>query len=178
MVGRFVEDEQVGLHDECVGQGDALELAARELREGLVKLCDEELREDGLGACLVVPRLEHFHAVENRLQSLLTLRGHACLVLADEVCRLVPVPEAGLDDGEVEGIVGRLLQIADTQPVAVDDLTFIGLVGAAQDVEQGAFACSVLGNKPHLLPFADAEAEVREECLVPHPSRQILYLQV
>ena len=88
------------------------------------------------------------------------------------------MPETGLDDREVEGIVGRLLQIADPDSVAVDDLPFVGLVGTAQDVEQGAFARSVLGNKPHLLPFAYAEAEVGEKCLVPHPSRQILYLQI
>ena len=171
VVRRFVEDEHVGLHDEGVGQRHALELSARKLGQRLVELGDEELREDGLGACLVVPRLEHLHAVENRLQSLLAPRGHACLVFAYEVRRLVPMPEASLDDGEVEGIAGRLLQVADPQAVAVDDLPLVGLVGAAQDVEQGAFARSVLGNKAHLLPFAYAEAEVREEGPVPYPSR-------
>ena len=183
MVGRLVEDEEVGLHDERIGQCHALQLSAGQLRKGLPPLGDEELREDGLGACLIVPCLLLFHTVQDVLQARLVLGSHTGLILADEVGRLVAVPEAGLDDGQVEGIVGCLLQIADAQVVAEDHLPLVGLIRAIQDVEQRAFACTVLGDKTHFLSFADAEAEVAEQCLVPyeqclvpHTARQILYL--
>ena len=49
MVGRLVEDEEVGLSDEHVGQSHALLLAAAELFHRLVEVVDVELCEDLLG---------------------------------------------------------------------------------------------------------------------------------
>ena len=86
------------------------------------------------------------------------------------------MPEASLNDGQVERIVRCLLKVTDAKVVTKDNLTFIGLIVASQDVEQGAFARAVLGDETHLLAFADAEAEVAKERLVPHTSCQILYL--
>ena len=176
MVRRLVEDEEVGLHDERVGEGDALHLSARKLRQRLVELRDEELREDGLSAILVVPSLQLLHTVEDALQSFLTRRSHAGLILADEVGRLIAVPEASLNNSQVERIVGRLLQVTDAKVVMEDNLPLVGLVFASQDVEQRAFARAVLGDKTHFLPLTNTKAEVAEKRLVSHTSRQILCL--
>ena len=112
------------------------------------------------------------------MKAFLTRGSHAGLVLTDKVGRLVAVPEASLDDGQVEGIVRGLLQVTDPKVIMEDDLPFVCLVLAAKDVQERAFARAVLGDKTHLLPFADAEAEVAEKRLIPYTSRQILYLQV
>ena len=157
VVRRLVEDEQVGLHDERVGKSHALQLSAGKLRERLVELRDEELREDGLGTVLVVPGLLLLHAVQDVLQALLTGGCHAGLVLADEVRRLVAVPEACLDDGQVKGIVGSLLQVADAKVIPEDDLPLVCLVLAAKDVQQRTLARAVLGDEPHFLSLAYAE---------------------
>ena len=55
-------------------------------------------------------------------------------------------------------------------------LSLIGLVLAAKNVQQRAFARAVLGDESHLLPLSDAEAKVMEERLVANASRQILNL--
>lgn len=86
------------------------------------------------------------------------------------------MPKASLDDGEFGWIAGRLFQITDAQVVMEYHLSLIGLVLAAKDVQQRAFARAVLRDESNFLSLSDAEAKVMEERLVANASRQILNL--
>ena len=120
-------------------------------------IAHRQLAEDGLAAVLVVPRLMVLHHVEDLLQARIARRGKALLVPTDEIGRLVAMPEAGFDDGQVARIDRRLFEVADAYPIMEDHLPLVCKVPAGNNVQQSGLACTILCNEPNLLPLPNAE---------------------
>ncbi len=132
VVGRLVQNQEVRLRDEHIGQGHTLQLSAGELRERLFEVADLQFGEDGLRTTLVVPCPFALHAVQDGIQSGMSLSGHALLVLADKVRGVVAVPETGLYHGQFPWIHRLLWQIAHPQTVVIDHTTLVCTVRAGQ----------------------------------------------
>ena len=178
MVGGLVQDKELRLHDEHVGQCHTLHLPPRELGERLLEVRYGKFAQYGLAAVLIVPGLLLVHPVEYPLQARRARRAHARLVLAYEVGGLVAVPEASLQHRQLHGVLWCLLQVSDTKPVAPHHLPRVGAVLSAQYVQQRALACPVACDKADLLPLCHTERYVVEEGLVAHSARQTLHLQI
>lgn len=146
VVGRLVEDQEVGLQQQHVGQGHPLQLSTTQFAHLLLQVLDAQLRQHLLGP-------QH-------------LLGIALVV------------EAGVEDGVRRIEMRRLLQIAHTDVVAIDDLSRVVALVAVEDGEQGRFARAVARHKPHLLSLRHRETHVVEKHLLSKTLREMLDVQI
>ena len=138
MVGRLVQDEQVGRVDEGGSQGHALALAARERADLLAAVRHAEAGEHGAGLVL----------------------GHGAVGVRQ-------VAEDLLKDGGVRvhvrvlGQIGYLHVREDVHGAAVR------LLGPGQHAQKRGFARAVDADDAHLVPGIEIERSVLDETLHP-----------
>ena len=101
VVGGLVEDEQLGFGDEHVGESHSLTLAARELRHGLRKVANLQLREYLLGT-------QHFLVVAFMIEA-----GIEDGVVGIEVGRLLKIADAQVVAEDNLSVVVALLACDD-----------------------------------------------------------------
>ena len=178
MIGRLVQNQEVGLAYQHRGQRHPLLLPARERAHRLFHVIDFELREHLADALLVVPGLEGVHACGQVGDERGVGAQEGLLVLADDACGFGAAVEHLLDDGV--GVVehGALAQITHADAVVVDHAAAFGRLVAGQDVEQGGFARAVARNQRRLLPLIDAECQIIEEFDVAPMLCQVLYRKI
>ena len=176
VVGRLVEDEEIGLGNEHIGQGQPLQLASREFSHRLLEIVDFELREYLLGSLFIVPGFGMFHAVEQFLQSGRVVGLQSPFILGDEAHRLIVGLETGLDDREMRLIRRRLFQVSHPQPVAVGNLPVVIVFLAGQDIEQCRFAGPVFGDEPYAVALAYTQRNVFKQDAVAKRLGEVLYL--
>ena len=83
MVGRLVEDQQVGFADQHRCQCHTFELAAGKLAYLLVEIIDFQTGQNFLGSLFVVPGSEGVHTAHGLLQPILHRIGDGSLVGGD-----------------------------------------------------------------------------------------------
>ena len=176
VVGRLVEDEQLWVVDENLGKRHAFHLASREGAYAGIEVIDLELRENLLETGLVVPSIGTVHAFDGSGHRIAVATFQGFFVGLHRLAAAVVAREAGIDNGEVPVEVGRLLQIAHTQVVAVSDGAAVVLVIVGYDAQQRRFSKSVFGNQAYLVALVDAEADVLEQHIHPKRLGQILNL--
>ena len=163
MVGRLVEDQQVGLGKEHVGQRHALHLPAGKRADGLVEIADIEFRENLRRALLEVPSVALLHFRDERVEPRLLGQGKAFLVAANERREFARLVETGLGHGHRGVVVGRLAEEAHARAVAHDDAALFVVLAPRKNVEERRFARAVAGDEGHLLPFVYGETHVVEQ---------------
>ena len=152
MVGGLVQNEQVGVLQEHVGQRHALHLSAREdthLAAGVAYL---QFAQNLLAPHLQVQRLLRVVAV------------------------LAGMPEAGIHHGHLVWEMWCLAQISHLDAAAQHHFSAVGLVHTGQDIEQGGLARTVLRYEAHALPLAYAQRYALKKGLVAYPSGQFCCL--
>ena len=177
VVGGLVEDEEIGLGDEGIGQRHTLQLPAGEVLHLLVEVAYLQLGKYLLGLLLVVPRLFVVHVHEQLVQAGMTLGLHAAFVVLDEVHGRVAMMETGFEYGQFFGIRGTLFKIAHTKISAKGYLSLVVTLLSREDVEQGGLAASVLGNQSDTLAFGQAEGYIFKQDQVAERLGEIFYLQ-
>ena len=151
VVGRLVEQQQVGVVDEYAAQRHFLLFAAAEGVHGTIhEFVDLQAGEHFADALFKVPG---FHVLR------------AFGRFDKTAYRLVGVE------------VGILGQIGHLGVATEGDLAAVGQFLAGDDVEQGAFAVSVAGDEGGLLSGVDAEADVFEQQLVAKRFGEVFYGQ-
>ena len=149
VVGRLVEQQQVGMAQEELGEGDAHLPSAGELRGGLVELGhgESEAAQDGAGARFQLIAAEALEAlagvavaVEQRVaRRLVLLDGDGMLELAEHVSRF-PDLVRGIDDflerALALGDAGFLLEIADGRVAREAHRALVGGLLAHEDLQQ------------------------------------------
>ena len=112
VVGRFVQYQQVGVRQQYIRQRHTLELSARELSDGLVKIRDVQFRQDLLGPQFKIPCLSTLHLLDEFVQTGMTGRLEALFVATNQAVHLTCLAETGIDDAHFR-VVGRgLAQVA------------------------------------------------------------------
>ncbi len=177
VVGRLVKHEQVGLSHQHVRQGHAFELSARKFVDGLRKIRDIEFRQDLLGAQLKVPCVAPLHFVEERGQARVALGGEALLVVADKLREFAGPLKTGVDDGCSGFEHGRLFKDGDGGVAAHDDAALFVVLSAGENLQQGAFACAVVGDETHFLSVGNRKTDVVEEFECAEAFAQMLYVE-
>ena len=178
VVGRLVEEERVGAHEEDAGQRDAHLPPAGELADVVVHDlgAEAEAGEDLLcarlqrvAAQLVEAGLRVAEALHQLLDLVRALRvGHGVLQLVELV--------RGLGDGAgachrlfehraAAHLADVLAEVADGD-VAIDrDLAAVGLLLLHDHAKDRGFAGSVRADEPHLFTLEDAHRRFEEEDL-------------
>ena len=162
VVGRLVEYQQVGFGDEGIGKCHALQLPAGEVFYQLVEVADFELRKDLFRFLLILPGLLVIHADKDFIQSGMSFRLHAALVLLYQLDGAVAMMEAGFEHGQFFGVLRVLLQIAYAQIAPEGDGAGVIAFLAGKDIEQRSLAGAVLGYQADALPLGHAEREILE----------------
>ena len=149
VVGGLIEDEEVGVVEQYATQCHLLLLSSAELLYGTVHECVEpQSAQDFLHALLEGPFVLVLHA----------LRG------IDEVAHRLHGVECR-----------RLRQIGHLDTFAERHLAVVGQHAAGYDVEQGALAITVAGDKGGLLACVDAEGYVLKQQLVAVGLSEVFY---
>ena len=184
MVGRLVEDRQVGLLREDPGQGDAAALAAAELVDDRVGVGHAEAIEQRLGLVDALPAAEALDLVAGvgLLREQPVLRRALAAV---ERGGGGEVATAGLGPGaeSVEHDLARahaggearlLLEVGDVGPAAMDDLALVGGVEAGEDPHEGALSGAVHADEADVFTSVDGDADVLEDAADPEAAVDVL----
>ena len=175
MVGRLVEEQDVGLHEQEPGQGDAAALAAGEHGHGGIGRRTAQGLHGSLEVAVEVPGVV---LVDLLLEAgLLGDQGvhigvRGAELVADRVVAGQEVDDRldafadGLDHGLGRVELGVLLQQADAVALADGDLADIALVLPGDDGEQGRLARAVEPEDADLGPVVEPERDVLQDLAV------------
>ena len=152
MVGGLVQDEQVGVLQEHVGQRHALNLSAGEYAHLAAGVAYLQFAQDLLASYLQVK----------------------CLLSV--VAVLAGMPEAGIHHGHPVWEMWCLAQVAHLDAAAQHHLSAVGLVHTSQNVQQGGLARTVLRYEAHALTLAYTQRNALKKGLVAYPSGQFCCL--
>ncbi len=166
VVGRLVEDEQLGLLDEQACQGQPFALTARQGAEWLRQVGNVQSEEHFFHARFGIPCLQIVHAAEQPLHGVgIGTVQHALLVVAQGLDGRMIACEHGIEDVVGGSKVGFLRQVAHAD-VGMDPhagaLAF-GALFAGDDAQQRALAAAVFGDERHLLSFVELQVHVLEQ---------------
>ena len=178
VVGWLVKHQQVGLAQQHIGQGHALKLSARKLGYGFLEICDFKFRQHLLGAQLEVPSLRALHLVNQFVEAWIAWRFQTNFIAADEVADLARPTKTGVYDGHCRVVLGRLAQITNAQVAPLDDLSFVIVLKATDDVEQRALARTIASYQANAPAFVDGKGNVAEEFKLAETLRQMLDVNI
>ena len=175
VVGGLVQEQQVRLLDEALGQRDPALFSAAEVVHETIGVVEAEFSEDFLGLRLVAPSVGPVHGVVSGLQGFGVLALGGLLVLANGA----------------HGVVVRFKQVGENRPVEVEPVVLgevgnaglpveghgagIGAFDVEQHLHEGAFARSVSGDQGCLLALVQSEVEVLENEPLAKPLGQPLH---
>ncbi len=175
VIGRFVQQKQIGLGEQELGEGQARALPAGKHRDFLFPRFAAQADAQQRGFHLVLPGVAAGE-VELVLDVLVFFQdffeliaggfGHAVFEIAHLVREMVQIGEAefGLVDHGVFGIEDRVLdEIADLGVSANRDGAEVGLLLAGEHPEEGGFARAVGPDEADAFAFVDGEVEFLEE---------------
>ena len=163
MVGRLVEDQQVWVGQQHVGQRNALHLSAGKRADGLLEVVDIQFGKNLCRALLEVPSVALLHFRDERVETCLLGRGKTFFVTADKRREFARFAETCLGDGHRGVVVGRLAEEVHARAVAHDDAALFVVLAPRENVEKRRFARAVAGDEGHLLPFVYGETHVVEQ---------------
>ena len=173
MVGRFVEDEQIGVGNQHRGQRHTFALTAGKQSHGLVEFIDFELRENLLGAQLdIVPFLIGVEGGGVRLEFAAFFGDEQGSVFCTQTTG------HGLQHGHFGIEIRLLLEHAHAQTFLEHNVAAVGTVFTCDQSEEGRFAGSVARDQTDVLPFGHTERDVFEQHQVADAFRQILDVEI
>ena len=164
VVGRLVQEEQVGLGGEGAAEGDAAFLASGQGSDEGVEGRGGEVRGGGVDAGLEFPAVGGLDLVEEDGQ--LAVGALAGFVASE------PIDEVGgarldvLADGEGALELEFLGQVADAEAAAPGDIAGIGVLVSGEDAEEAGFAAAVAADEADLFAGSDGEGDGLEQTLV------------
>ena len=173
-VHRLVENQQVGVGDEGLGESCLLALSAGELVDVFENVVNAEFGEYLFDSVLVVPGIQtvdfEYGAVHALLRNLvgqaLFEEGDAGFIFFDgahDGCFLI---EEGVEHGVLFVEAVHLGQIGDDDVVADNDLSLVGHFAAGNNIEKRALARAVAGNERALLSLFKPEGDLLEQDII------------
>ena len=177
VVGRLVEDQQVRLAYQHVGQRHALELSARKGPDPLSEVADLQPRQNPLGPLFVIPRFERVHAGHRLLQSFARRLFDRPFVFGDGLQRRILREEAGFQHGHLRWIDRTLFEVGDPQIAAGYDAAAVVILTPRYDVQERGFSGAVLGDEGHAPPVLDRKRYIFEEYQIAERFGQVLHLK-
>ena len=176
VVGRLIKNQQVRFGNQGVSQGDTFQLSAGELLHFLVEVTDFELGKDLLGFLFIFPCLLLVHTHQKLIQSGMSIGFHTTFVLLYQFHGTVAVMKTSLKDGQFFRILRVLLQIIDTKVTTENYISVIISFFACDDIQQGCFSGTVLGDQSHTLAFGNAKRYIFKKNQVTEGLGQVVYL--
>jgi hypothetical protein len=174
VVGRFVEQQQLGARHERLGEAGAAALASRKrvhvaLPEALVQA---DARQHLLDAALAIEAAQRLDLVQQRvvafqfaLQRLAVQLAEALAALLVLAQRRAQLDQPGLDELAHRGRpgdLGALLHVAHAHALPQGHAAPVGLLLADEQAQDGRLAAAVAADQAELLPRVDAEAGAGE----------------
>ena len=153
-------------------------MSARKLGYGFLEICDFKFRQHLFGAQLEVPSLRALHLVNQFIKAGIARRFQTDFIAADEVADFARTAEAGINDGHCRVVLGRLTQVTDSQIAPLDDLPFVIVFKATDDVEQRALARTIASYQANAPAFVDGKGNVAEEFKLAETLRQMLDVNI
>ncbi len=175
VVGRLVEEEQIRVGEEGLGEGNAGLLAAAEAvdRLGELSFGEAEAHQNLIGAVLDVVAaggleagLEAVVLREQRFQLGSGRRTHCRLDLPHSIGRGKNRCERQacfLADRAIAGETRFLRQVGDAQARGVDDAPGVRVLQAGDDAEDGRFAGAIDADEGDVLALAQLEGDTGED---------------
>ena len=176
VVGRLVENKQIGTAYQHIGKSYALNLSARELRDWLVEVANLQLRQNSLGATLVVPRIVLLHLRDERIESRIAGCLYTFLVFLYEFGNSITVLEASLYHGQPFGISRSLFEISNREVVPIYNRAAVLSLLAHKNAQKSGFTGSVLGYQTNTLSLGKTEGQILEQHLIAERLCQVLNL--
>ena len=139
VVGGLVKDKKVWLCDENIGKSHTFLLASAQFAHRLLEVSYLQFCEDLL--CF-----QHFRLPFSPVVFLLYSGAEACVKNA-----LVGIE------------IRRLHEVSHAKALSENDVAAVIALVAVNNRKESALACSVLGNKSHTLPLANAHVKVFKE---------------
>ncbi len=174
MVGRFVEQQHIGLHDQRTRQHDTLFHAAGQ-RTGARVAVEADLRERGRDARAPVPRIAQ---IERRLQRVhageqfVVLRAFGrigkcvgdCIVFVEQRARFRQARCDDVEHGCIEIEFGLLRHIDRREFVLTRDEAIVGRGESRDDFQERRLTRAVTSDKPDALARFEREIGVIQQC--------------
>ena len=150
MVGRFIEDQHIRLGEEHARQGYTLGLAAGEMFDRHIGVGDVKLREH---------LASHIGAIP--------------ILIVDGIGR-----GSGIFDSRHPcRHHGRLLQIADTEPIAIYHSPRIIILMTRENIQKCRLAIAIASHKPYLITLIHTQSHIGKHQPIAERLCQLLYLQ-
>ena len=168
MVGRLVENQQIGIGDDGATKGDPPLFAAGQRAHQPVRSGSVQMHHRRLDACLDVPRIGGGDLL---LQLGLPVRvGGQRLVLVEQL-ELMRRPVADrIEHGDAVGSLEPLRQITDPQAGARSDFTIISLRDAGENFKKRRLAAAVAPDHPKVIAISDCQRRRLEYLVVVEPN--------
>ncbi len=163
MVGRLVEDEQIGPGKQRAAECDAAFFPAREAARETVGGGGVEVGDERLDAVAHVPAVEVVDVVEEFVGA--GVVGGPGLVFGDEVEHLLRAHEDVVLHGAGVVELEVLRQVAGDEFAAADDLPGVRLGDPGDDAQEGGFARAVASDEADAVALVDGEGGVVEDGL-------------
>ena len=132
--------------------------------------------KDLLGFLFIFPCLLLVHTHQKLIQSGMSIGFHTTFVLLYQFHGTVAVMKTSLKDGQFFRILRVLLQIIDTKVTTENYISVIISFFACDDIQQGCFSGTVLGDQSHTLAFGNAKRYIFKKNQVTEGLGQVVYL--
>ena len=163
MVGRLVQEQDVGLFNQDTRQGNPPSLAAAQRGHGAAEVVKVEPSQHLLCARLEVPRVVQVHAFIGRLQGLVIVPVSRRRVNAHGLHGRHVAGVEVVQNGLLAVVVRILGQVTPLGSRVHADAPVIHRFNAADAVEQRGFAGAVLGNNGAFLATGQTECQPFEK---------------
>lgn len=175
VVGGFVQEEDVGLFEEELGEGEAALLPAAEAANGDVELGIGEaeavkgcidLVVDGVATGGFHVALDAFLELHELVEFIALSRGHFLVDFIEVAVEGVEAFEGGFGSA-AEGFAGVedgvLVEVADAAAALEEDFAGVLFLDTCEDLEQGGFALAVAADDAELIAGFDGDGDTVED---------------
>ncbi len=163
MVGRLVEQQEIGLLHNKPGYGEAFALTSGELCHRLRHIEQSELSQHLVELVLVVPCRNCIHRCSESVDGFTVVGGDCVLVGQHSGGYVATVFHRRGEHSGTGAELGLLGQIAYTQAISAYNLSAVRRLYSGDNAHKGAFACSVAGDESYFVAFLYAEAYIGEK---------------
>ena len=178
VIGRFIENKQVGFADKDIGQCHPFELSAGEMSDFLFEIGDFQFAENLFDTGFIIPGFQYFHACQHVVHFILVGMKHHVFVFSNGAYDVVIGLQAGINDRKFFRKIGRLIQVADAQVTFQIDITAVVPFAVGNDVEQRGFSRTIFGNECYPLVVGDRKGYIFKKQIIAKRFGQIFYLHI
>ena len=135
VVGRLIQNQQIGFGNQGVGQRHTLQLSARKVLYLLVEVAYLQLRKYLFGFLLIIPSFLLIHAKQEFIHTGMTFGCQASFVLLNQIHGAVAMMKAGFEHRQFFGVMRTLLQIAHAKVSTKGYLSLVVTFLTRQDTQ-------------------------------------------